>query len=905
MHTDPPTPSLLAEAAGRLAAHPWIGAAAPDPDGSLRVRPDPSALAVRSEPGGLVTEYLEHWGEVYDWTYTRADARHDSELDLSGWRASDTGRPLPVEHMREWIEHTVELVLSTGPRWILELGCGTGLLMYRLRDRVRGYVGTDVAAAAVTALRAGAHPGTAFVRAAAHEGTAPEVRAALAEVGAPDGRPDCVLLNSVTQCFPGVGYLRAVLEDAIGLVASGGTVIIGDVRDSRLLASYARWVEKSADPAAGDAELERRATDRAIRDEELLFDPPLLARLADGIARRSSRTVRMSVHPKTMTGDTELTRYRFDAVLHVDAGPSPAVKQIAWTSLPGGDRLGALAALLPGGPVHVHGIPNALLAGDSPDAVPASRLCAVAGARAAVVADPGDPAMLGVVIPAESAARPVEEMTAVNGTAHDPFIAFTGRRLQEVARAVLRRSLPAARDIPLRIDLSEDASGSDTARTDASSSTGDAHGPVDGPHGDGERDAARSTPGEDRAGDGSAGPKPAAGGTVIADGRRENAEAEDIAAMTGRVGKRASEAVADADAARIPEFLDRLDRTALLAMAVTLRPAGLTGDDTGRTCEEVADALGVADRHRWILRRWLGALVREGLLARDATGRFHGLRPVRRNEVIAAGRGLEADGARIGYPMETTRFLLTATTRLPELLRDEVAVQALLFADDDLGTADGAYRENTVNRYLNAAVGETLRWTAERAGRRLRVLELGAGVGGTTVEALRALDGHDADYLYTDVSRYFLSLGRERFGDRPGVGFAFFDINADPAAQGVPPGSQDVVLSANVLHNARHVRDVLCGLRGLLAPGALFVFVETCREMGAILASMQFLMSPRPGERRLHPADLRNADDRVFLTRDEWLTELTRAGLRPLSTLPGDDHPLVATGLHLFVARRD
>lgn len=898
MHADLLDPSLLAEAAGLLAAHPWIGAAAPGPDGWLRVRPDPSALAVRPAPGGLVAEYLEHWGEVYDWTYTRADAWHDPELDLSGWRASDTGRPLPVEHMREWIGHTVELVHSTEPRWILELGCGTGLLMYRLRDRVRGYVGTDVAAAAVAALRAGARPGTAFVRAAAHEGTAPAVREALAEVGAPDGRPDCVLLNSVTQCFPGVGYLRAVLEDAIGLVAPGGTVIVGDVRDSRSLDSYARWVERAADPGAGDAELARRAADRAARDEELLFDPPLLARLAGDVAHRSGRTVRMSVHPKTMTDDTELTRYRFDAVLRVDAAPPPASKQVAWTSLPGDDRLGALTALLSDGPVQVHGIPNAVLAGERPDAVQASRLRAVAGTCAAVSADPGDPAMLSVTAPAEAAARPLGEIEAGEGTAHDPFIAFTRRRLQEVARAVLRRSLPAARDIPIRIDPPDAAEPVGGIRAGTSPTAGDAHRPADGARGDGGRDAAEPTTAGENVDDGS-GP---AGGSVIADGRRGEAEAVTVAE---RAGERAAEAVADADAARIPGFLARLDRAALLAMAVTLRPAGLTRAGAGRTGEEVAEALGVADRHRWILRRWLGALVREGLLARDAAGRFHGLRPVRRDEAIAAGRGLEADGARIGYPAETTRFLLAATARLPELLRDEVAVQALLFADDDLGTADGAYRENTVNRYLNAAVGETLRWAAGRAGRRLRVLELGAGVGGTTVDALRALEGHDVDYLFTDVSRYFLSLGRERFGDRPGVGFALFDINADPAAQGVPPGSRDVLLSANVLHNARHVREMLGGLGGLLAPGGLFVFVETCREMSAILASMQFLMSPRPGERRLDPADPRDADDRVFLTREEWLAELDRAGLRPLFTLPHDAHPLAATGLHLFVARRD
>lgn len=828
MQLDPASP--LAEAAGTLMTHPWIDEARPGPGGRLHVRPARSALAV-SPIGGLVTEYLEHWGEVYDWTYTQDDARHAPDLDLSGWRASDTGRPLPVAHMREWIGHTVDLVLSTGPKWILELGSGTGLLMHRLLDHVDGYVGTDVASAAVAALRTPTRPGTAIVHAAAHEATAPPVRAALREIGAPGGRPDCVLLNSVTQCFPGVDYLRLVLADAIALVAPGGSVIVGDVRDSRLLDAYALWVERAADPSAAGTELARRAADRAARDEELLFDPPLLARLAADAARGLGRTVRLSVHPKTMTDDTELTRYRFDAVLRVDADPPLPAKTVDWTSLPG-DRLGTLKSLLPGEPVHVRGIPNAVLAPDRAEAVAPSLLRAAVGSEAAVVADPGDPKMLAVVSPADSAADPVEGVAG--GTAHDPFAAFTRRRLQEISRAVLRRSSPAHRDIRIVV--------------------------------------------EDQIPDGDP------------DVRRRAAE-------------RAAKTVADADAARLPPFLDRLDEVALLAMACTLRPAGLIRGSA--TAEETAATLGVAARHRWILHRWLEALTGEGLLARDTQGRYHGLRKVRRDEVVAAGRGMEGDGAAIGYPAETTRFLLAAMNRLPELLRDELQVQALLFGGDDTGTADGAYRENTVNRYLNAAVGETLRWAAERGGGPLRVLELGAGVGGTTVDTLRALTCLEVDYLFTDVSRYFLSLGRERFGDRPGVRFALFDINGEPAGQGVPPGSQDVLLSANVLHNARHAQDVVLRLAGLLAPGGLFVFVETCREMAAILTSMQFLMSPRAGGPRLDPGDPRNAEDRVFLDRDEWLEVLSGAGLHPLFTLPAEDHPLAATGLRLFVARKD
>ncbi|MBE1533057.1 methyltransferase [Actinomadura algeriensis] len=754
-----PSGDLRGAAAEALAAHPWIAAAEPEPGGGLRLVPDRAALAVRPEPGGLVAEFLDHWSEVYDWTYTDAAARHSPDLDLSGWRASDTGRPLPAGHMREWADRTAELILGARPRYVLELGCGTGLLAHRLRDRVHGYVGTDVAPAAVRALDADARPGTAFVRAAAHESGAPQVREALERIGCPDGRPDCIVLNSVTQCFPGVDYLEAVLHGMLALVAPGGTVLVGDVRDARLLDDFARWAER------GDGE---RAAERAAREPELLFDPPTLARLAE----RAPRDVRMSVHPKTMRDDSELTRYRFDAVLHVDRSPARPAEP-AW-------------------------FPNRALA-DVPGARWASELREIADGRA-VVQDPADPARIGF-----DAARPVADVSGA-GTAHEPFAAFAERRLLEVARTVVRRSVPQARDVPLTVE------------------------PF---------------------------------------------------ALADRAERAADGAVAGVDAAAVPAFLRRLDEAALRAIADAVRPVRDAGSP-----DAIADALGVADRHRWILRRWLAVLDRADVPAGDIGT-------------------LVEDGRAIGYPPETTRFMLAAMGRLPELLRDDLPLQALLFEDAD--TADGAYRENTVNRYLNAAVAEVMRWALAtvRPDGPLRVLEVGAGVGGTTADALAGLAGRDVDYLYTDVSRYFTSLGRRRFGDRPGVRFGLFDVNADLAAQDVEPASRHVILAANVLHNARHLPRMLAGLRDLLVPGGLLVFVETGREMPALLASMQFLMSPPAGTERLAPEDPRAGTDRVFLTPAEWTNELHRAGLHPLLTLPHPNHPLQEAGVHLFTARRE
>ncbi|MEU6730197.1 hypothetical protein ABZ917_41380 [Nonomuraea wenchangensis] len=106
------------------------------------VTAEPAALTVRHEPGhppvlgDLVAEHLEHWGEVYDWTYRSGRDTDRPDLDLSGWRATDIGEPLPAEHMAEWADRTAELVLRHRPSRVLELGCGTGMLLHRLRPHL-------------------------------------------------------------------------------------------------------------------------------------------------------------------------------------------------------------------------------------------------------------------------------------------------------------------------------------------------------------------------------------------------------------------------------------------------------------------------------------------------------------------------------------------------------------------------------------------------------------------------------------------------------------------------------------------------------------------------------------------------------------------------------------------------
>ncbi|WP_280269243.1 class I SAM-dependent methyltransferase [Nocardia wallacei] len=411
-----------------LQRHPWVGAARWNDDRTaIVVRPDAAAIAVRPVPGTLLTEHLAHWQHVYEFVYTAAADRHGDDLDLSGWRASDTGAPFPKAHMLEWIDHAVGLVLRSRPHVVLEIGCGSGLLAHRIHRHVGGYVGLDVAEPVVARLREQRLPGVRVLRAAAHELASEPVAAAVRGADGGAAAPDCVVLNSVTQCFPDERYLTAVLSDALDLVAAGGTVVVGDIRNLGTAVEYARWLESAREPGLTEDEVARRADARSAAEEELLCDPRIFAR----IARQHRRDIRTACYAKPFRDDTELTRYRYDIVYTVDAPPPPPAAAVDWADLPGppADRLGRLSDA-PG--TVVTGIPNALLDKETPGAVRPAELAAAAPPGWSVLLDSPDARRLAVGAPDRYPGSEALDGSALRPLCNDPFDRFVRQRLPEV-----------------------------------------------------------------------------------------------------------------------------------------------------------------------------------------------------------------------------------------------------------------------------------------------------------------------------------------------------------------------------------------------------------------------------------------------------------------------------------------
>jgi amino acid adenylation domain-containing protein len=260
----------------------------------------------------LEEEQLSQWQTVHDdEVFNQTAPLADPTFNISGWTSSYTGEPIPAEEMREWVDDAVERILSLEPKRVLEIGCGTGLLLFKLAPHCVRYVGTDFSPAALSYVR---------------QHLANDDKVVLLERRADDFRDiepnyfDTVILNSVVQYFPSVVYLLRVLENAITATRSGGFVFVGDVRSLPLLEAFHTSVELAkADAALPPEELQQLIRKRVADEEELILDPAFFAVLKEHLPRISH----VEILPKRARLQNEMTRFRYQVIIHVGEQTAP------------------------------------------------------------------------------------------------------------------------------------------------------------------------------------------------------------------------------------------------------------------------------------------------------------------------------------------------------------------------------------------------------------------------------------------------------------------------------------------------------------------------------------------------------------------------------------------------------
>ena len=373
-----------------------------------------------------------------------------------------------------------------------------------------------------------------------------------------------------------------------------------------------------------------------------------------------------------------------------------------------------------------------------------------------------------------------------------------------------------------------------------------------------------------------------------------------VSEIAERVESRTAPLAAEHRLAIYDEFLPRLDILCAAYAAAAFRKLGWSPRVGERfSTPALAERLGVKDQHRRLLGRLLEFFAEDGEL-KSVDGEWE----VRAAFPLTDSRKLWKEMAQI-FPAGAAELELTGRCGedLAAVLRGESDPLALLFPGGSLQLAERLYREAPSSRVVQSLARDTVVAAVEglSAQRTVRLLEIGAGTGGTTTYVVPSLPPDRVEYCFTDISPLFVNRAKESFTGYPFMRFEVLDIEQDPLRQGFPAHRYDVVVAANVLHATRDLRETLRNVGKLVAPGGLLVLVEVATRQRWIDLTFGLL----EGWWRFADTELRPSYP--LLSHDRWISLLEDLGFEPGVKIPraAEGRILSEHGIVLARARRD
>ena len=300
-------------------------------------------------------QHIAEWRDIYDDLLAQPGDFEDPELNISGWQDSFTGLPIPQEEMAEWLHHTVDHILEQAPNRVLEIGCGTGMILFRVAPQATLYHGIDISRGKLDYV-------TRQMQASSKDFSHVDLQQVPADQfqGFESDAYDTLILNSVVQYFPDAYYLLEVLNKAIAATARGGRIYLGDLRCEPMLEMYhASLLWPDAEDELTLSELRGRIFESISHEVELAINPVFFQLLKQSYPKIG----RVEIQLKQGRRRNELTRFRYDVILHMGNRLADAENprysdwhQEGWTNTKLGEAMEKKPAIL-----AISGAPNARL----------------------------------------------------------------------------------------------------------------------------------------------------------------------------------------------------------------------------------------------------------------------------------------------------------------------------------------------------------------------------------------------------------------------------------------------------------------------------------------------------------------------------------------------------------------
>ncbi|KAL5364384.1 hypothetical protein BJX96DRAFT_178897 [Aspergillus floccosus] len=270
---------------------------------------DDSSLDVE----GHEQEQEEGWREIFSsTTYHTPIQTNQAGRDFQGWTSMYDGQEIDKEEMNEWLDDTMATILNgLPPGQVLEIGTGSGMILFNLTEGLQRYVGLDPVPSIVNFVQNAVSETLQDMadRIEVHVGMATDLNK-LQDTGI---QPDLVVVNSVAQYFPSADYLTQLITTLLGSYRSK-TLFFGDMR------SYAIYDQFQVTKAlhslgknASKSSMRKSISESVSAETEFLVDPAFFTSLPQ---RFPDLVHHVEILPKRMRATNELSCYRYAAVIH-------------------------------------------------------------------------------------------------------------------------------------------------------------------------------------------------------------------------------------------------------------------------------------------------------------------------------------------------------------------------------------------------------------------------------------------------------------------------------------------------------------------------------------------------------------------------------------------------------------
>ena len=303
------------------------------------------------------------------------------------------------------------------------------------------------------------------------------------------------------------------------------------------------------------------------------------------------------------------------------------------------------------------------------------------------------------------------------------------------------------------------------------------------------------------------------------------------------------------------------------------------------TVDALMEQLNLAPRHRQLMRRFMQILEKVGYCKSAGADAWVVDRLPAQQDLQKLWQHTLSQ-----YPASIADLSLIGRcgSHLAAVLRGELEPLQLLFPEGSAATTEHFYQDSPVFRPYNITVQKAVSRALSRLpeGRPVRILEVGAGVGGMTAYVLPSLPANRTEYVFSDITPLFLAKAAQKFRDYPFVRFQTLDIETDPLQQGYEAHTFDLILASNVLHATRDLREALSNILTLLSSEGLLIFLEVEKAQSWV----DLVFGLTEGWWRFRDFDLR--PDYPLLTRNQWKNVLEEVGLTDVAAIslsPGDE----------------